>query len=87
MTITPELLQDIGPSLYGASCWRTELAKALGVTRKTIMLWPQGTSVIPLAVMGEVVRLCEERKRQIQRVSHRLDCIEDAFLVGRAGMN
>jgi DNA-binding XRE family transcriptional regulator len=58
-------LANIGQLLYG-DCWKTELARHLGVSRQTIIRWAKGAHPVPEDVIAEVHQLAWERYKELE---------------------
>ncbi len=66
MNAAPPPLAQIGEALYGPR-WQTELARALGVSDRTIRYWLAGTP-IPARVYGDLLAICCERRCGLSQV-------------------
>ena len=70
--MTPsETLTLVGRSLYGDR-WQTDLAGALNVSDRTMRRWVAGTDVPRLDVLGDLLRLVNDRKGELGVVAERL---------------
>ena len=70
--MTPVLLHNVGAALYGPR-WQSELARALGVSDRTVRRWAAGTHPIPAGLYLELLRLCSAREdglREVVRLLH-----------------
>lgn len=69
--MTPDTLSRIGQALYG-SRWQSELARALGVSDRTMRRWVVGQNPIPDGVTKELESLRQEHIRQLQDLESEL---------------
>jgi hypothetical protein len=58
------LLNAAGPALYGRD-WKTELAEALQVDRRTVARWSAGTFDMPPGALVDLWNLCKERQAEL----------------------
>lgn len=65
--MTPAILRAAGEALYGP-LWQCELARALGVTDRTVRRWLQGSRGIPLGLASDLVELLSKRQVEIADV-------------------
>lgn len=70
--MTPALLREAGEALYGASSWRTEMARALNVSERTVRRWAAGDFQIPAGVWPELRELLKARSLVLANVRRRL---------------
>ena len=56
-----DLLRRIGAALYGEH-WPSELARDLGVPRRTVQRWEAGDAPIPLTLRRDLARLVAMRQ-------------------------
>jgi predicted transcriptional regulator len=71
MRLTSFTLRKAGFALYGEQ-WRSELARALGVTDRTIRRWAHEEYAIPNEARERVIELCRERVEMLDTVMRRL---------------
>jgi transcriptional regulator with XRE-family HTH domain len=75
-----DLLAEVGTALYGPF-WHVELARALGVTRRTVHRWEQGN---PKQELGgkprwaDVQALIRKRRRELARLLRETKQLTDA---------
>jgi hypothetical protein len=72
MRLTSFTLRKAGFALYGEQ-WRSELARALGVTDRTIRRWAHDEYSIPNEARECVVDLCRARAKMLNAVMRRLE--------------
>ena len=72
MRLTSFTLRKAGFALYGEQ-WRSELARALGVTDRTIRRWADDEYSIPDDAKERITKLCQARVRMLNAVMHRLE--------------
>lgn len=70
--MTDPQLETIGRALYGAQ-WQGDLARALGVSDRTIRRWFSGASPIPAGAVGDMRRLCLERSAELADLAKRIE--------------
>lgn len=58
------LLHDAGAALYGPR-WQSELARAIGVSDRTMRRWAAGDGAPPAGVWADIHRLLAERQAVI----------------------
>ena len=68
--MTPALLRKVGECLYGTR-WQSELARALGVTDRTMRRWVNGTHAIP-AIQFKLNDMVVLRLRKMERLHSEL---------------
>lgn len=61
MILTPQLLSEIGPALFGDD-WEGEIAREIKRSKKTIERWRDGKTRIDPRVRGMVLALIEKRR-------------------------
>lgn len=71
MRLTSFTLRKAGLALYGEQ-WRSELARALGVTDRTVRRWAHDEYSIPDDVRQRIIGLCRERVEMLNAVVRRL---------------
>lgn len=59
--MSSDLLRRIGAALYGEH-WPSELARDLGVPRRTVQRWEAGDAPIPLTLRRDLARLVAMRQ-------------------------
>jgi hypothetical protein len=67
MRLTSFTLRKAGFALYGEQ-WRSELARALGVTDRTIRRWAHDEYSIPDDARERIIRVCLEREEMLRAV-------------------
>jgi hypothetical protein len=72
MRLTSFTLRKAGFALYGEQ-WRSELARALGVTDRTIRRWAHDEYLIPYSAREHLIELCRVRAEMLNRVLRRLE--------------
>jgi hypothetical protein len=72
MRLTSFTLRKAGFALYGEQ-WRSELARALGVTDRTIRRWAQDEYSMPDCARQRIIELCRERVEMLNAVVRRLE--------------
>jgi hypothetical protein len=72
MRLTSFTLRKAGFALYGEQ-WRSELARALGVTDRTIRRWAQDEYSMPDGARQRIIELCRERVEMLNAVVRRLE--------------
>jgi hypothetical protein len=72
MRLTSVTLRKAGVALYGEQ-WRSELARALGVTDRTVRRWAQDEYSIPDDARQRVIKLCRDRVEMLKAVMRRLE--------------
>lgn len=74
--MTPELLREVGESLYGR-LWQSDLARALGVNDRTMRRWASGESSMPPGLAGNLVKACRVRTGEIAAMIDKLRSVRD----------
>jgi hypothetical protein len=59
-------LEAIGRALFGSQ-WQSEMARALGVSDRTVRRWHAGESPMPGGVWLDIAKLCAERSAILAR--------------------
>lgn len=72
MRLTSFTLRKAGFALYGEQ-WRSELARALGVTDRTVRRWAYDEYSIPDEARERVIELCRTRVKMLNAVMRRLE--------------
>jgi hypothetical protein len=72
MRLTSFTLRKAGVALYGEQ-WRSELARALGVTDRTVRRWAHDEYSIPDDARGRITQLCRQRAEMLKAVMRRLE--------------
>jgi hypothetical protein len=72
MRLTPFTLRKAGFALYGEQ-WRSELARALGVTDRTVRRWAHDEYSIPDDARDRIMELCRQRADMLNAVMRRLE--------------
>ena len=72
MRLTSFTLRKAGFALYGEQ-WRSELARALGVTDRTIRRWAHDEYSIPNDARERIIVLCGQRVEMLAGVMRRLE--------------
>jgi hypothetical protein len=72
MRLTSFTLCKAGFALYGEQ-WRSELARALGVTDRTIRRWVHEEYSIPDDAEERITKLCRARVKMLDEVTRRLE--------------
>jgi predicted transcriptional regulator len=72
MRLTSFTLGKVGLALYGEQ-WRSELARALGVTDRTVRRWAHDEFSIPDEARERVIELCKARVKMLKAVMRRLE--------------
>jgi plasmid maintenance system antidote protein VapI len=72
MRLTSFTLRKAGVALYGEQ-WRSELARALGVTDRTIRRWAHDEYSIPDDARERIMELCGQRVEMLNAVMRRLE--------------
>jgi hypothetical protein len=62
-----DFLREAGESLFGER-WKTEIARDLEVTDRTVRNWSAGKFEIPDGVVSDILALLEAREAEIARV-------------------
>lgn len=62
-----DLLRSAGEALYGPR-WQTELARALGVSDRTVRRWVAGATPVPPEALTGLRRLCVRRARRLMEL-------------------
>jgi predicted transcriptional regulator len=55
-----KLLIEVGEALYGPR-WQSEIARALGVSDRTVRRWVQGQNAVPKGVYADLNTLVQDR--------------------------
>jgi plasmid maintenance system antidote protein VapI len=71
MRLTSFTLRKAGFALYGEQ-WRSELARALGVTDRTVRRWVHDEYSIPDDARDHIMELCGQRVEMLNAVMRRL---------------
>lgn len=66
-----KLLRDAGEALYGPR-WQTDLARALGVSDRTVRRWASGVEDAPRGVYVDLLRLTQERAQALDNMAEPL---------------
>jgi hypothetical protein len=66
-TPTPPPLAEIGEALYGDR-WQRSMARALGVSERTVRYWAAGHHPVPISLSPQLVGLARDRRAQLQRL-------------------
>ena len=69
--MTPTLLHDAGQALYGPR-WQSDLARALGVSDRTVRRWAAGKMQAPPNVRDEMRSLCMARGAALKGIAIQL---------------
>ena len=69
--MTPDLLRETGEALFGPR-WQCELARALGVSDRTMRRWANGEWPIPGAIVDELKPHFDNRINQLEYIIDRL---------------
>lgn len=69
--MTPVLLREAGEALYGPR-WQSELARALGVSDRTVRRWAAGSFAVPAGVWTTIGDMLRERGVALASVRRRL---------------
>jgi hypothetical protein len=67
VVMSSQLLKRTGEALYGPR-WQSDLARDLNVTDRTVRRWVEGTSNVPDRVYADLLRLCEGRLLELDRL-------------------
>jgi len=59
--MSPSLLSQVGEALYGEGVWKSPLADALGVHRRTVLRWAGGLAPIP-DISADLRKLLMQRR-------------------------
>ena len=62
-----DLLIECGEALYGPR-WQSEMARDLGVNKRTIGRWLSGASPIPLGLRNDLRRLVGARAELLMKI-------------------
>lgn len=65
--MTPHNLEQAGAVLFGPR-WQTDLARALGVSDRTMRRWANGQNAVPDGLRAEILALFDERVEEIAKV-------------------
>jgi hypothetical protein len=68
--VSTRLLSDAGSALFGPR-WQVDLARALGVSDRTMRRWAAGETDPPRSIWTDVDRLCTERAQELDDVAAR----------------
>ena len=71
MTMTPELLRQVGIALYGTR-WPKAMGAALGVSRSTAHRWINGENPIPANVPERLCQAINSRRDELTVLALRL---------------
>lgn len=63
-----ELVREVGPLLYGEQ-WQSPLARALGVSVRTVQRWAADRSVPPAGVRAELEALVKRRRAELDVIA------------------
>lgn len=75
---TADLIHATGCALFGAT-YQREFAAALGINRRTLSRWTAGSAEPRPTVWADMLRLVEDRLRELARLIEALDeRVEDA---------
>ena len=66
-----DLLDDCGAALYGVD-WKAPLARALGVTDRTVRRWSVGDNPVPDKVWSEIAGLVARHIGTLNRLHGRI---------------
>ena len=69
--MTPALLADVGRALYGTR-WQSELARALGVSGRTIRRWLVGSSPVPAGIIARLAAHVDQRRDDLSALASAL---------------
>ena len=72
MRLTSFTLRKAGVALYGEQ-WRSELARARGVTDRTVRRWVHDEYSIPDDAREQIIELCRARVEMLNAVRRRLE--------------
>lgn len=70
--MTPELLRATGEALFGP-LWQSDLARALGVDRKTIQRWLKGTYAMPDELRFRIARIADGTINELRTLRRQLE--------------
>ena len=65
------LFCEAGRALYGA-LWQAEMARALGVSDRTVLRWASGEAPIPAGVWQEIPNLIIDRSNELADLLDRI---------------
>lgn len=65
-TMTPQEFNSLGEALYGGHGWRTRIADALGVTRRTVDRYSRGATEVPHRVVLALETIKQQRIKEIR---------------------
>lgn len=63
--MNPSSLREIGEALYGEE-WQSDLARAVGVTSRTVRRWLAGDRGTPDWLDNALLRLCADRLPELR---------------------
>lgn len=67
--MTPADLERHAQALFGFGFpWQSALARALGVTSRTVRRWKAGESAIPDSTRNQLIRLACERRDEMREL-------------------
>lgn len=69
--MTPSLLREAGEALYGPR-WQSDLARALGVSDRTVRRWDAGSHDVPKGAWSDLRSLLQERGKALAVVRRKL---------------
>jgi hypothetical protein len=67
-----ELIRAIGEALWGASRWRSEMSRALGVGDRILRRWAAGEVEPPPGIWRELLEAIDARRAQLAHVRDEL---------------
>ena len=65
--MTPTQLEQAGAVLFGPR-WQTDLARALGVSDRSMRRWANGANPLPDGLRAEILELLRARITEIEKV-------------------
>lgn len=69
MTMTPDLLRQVGTALFGEQAWQAALADALAVQRESMRDWARGRRAIPPHLAHDLAQLVADRIALLESVA------------------
>lgn len=66
--MSPDTLRIYGEALFGPR-WKSELARALGVTDRTMRRWDAGTHPIPDTLAADLAKLKSDRIKHLRSLT------------------
>jgi hypothetical protein len=77
--MTPADLERYAEALFGFGFpWQSAIARALGVTSRTVRRWKAGQNAIHDSILGILIDLADERRDELSELIIELEDLRDS---------